>query len=163
MFAPPINRRRLWHAPMRDLPAGLIRPAQVAHDGLFQFHGIDLAGVAVNNFAAWGDEQGMGDGAFPFGVEGFDQLLFVAAGVNVVGRRDFEVFESFQGAVFFLGFIHADGDEFEIALAVHAIHFDEFGELDDAGGAPGGPDVYEAEFFAVIFREGFDGFEFDGG
>ncbi len=152
--------------------------AQDVEDFGAEFVAVELAVVTPDDFAAGGDQDCVGVAAWPFVVEGFHQGVGIGAGEEViVGGTAFgfdggfsEIHQScalfFQelfGFGFILGVVYADGDQFEIAHGEFSGGGDQLGKFCAAWGAPGGPDVDEAEFFGGVFAEGGEAGVVDGG
>ena len=151
-------------------------------DDLLEFHGVDDAGVAVEDFAVFADEEGVGHGAVPLGIEGFGEVFGVAIKEVVVGEAtvffqeflgagagaDVLLFEKLGDFVDVFRGVEADGDELEILEGVLFVDGREVGKLGDTGAATGGPDVEKAEggagFVGNDFCDGggVDGFDDDG-
>jgi hypothetical protein len=55
------------------------------HDGFADFDGLDGAVLAIDDLAAWGDEDGVGDGAGPVFVDDVGQGVAVDDRGDVVG------------------------------------------------------------------------------
>src|SRR5437773_4733481 len=119
--------------------------AQVADDGLAQGERVEGAPGAVDDPAAGGHEQRVGQLPLPFRIAGVDhRVVIVGIGGEVVPRGRLLVLEELQHVGAQRGRIGADGDDLERPAAIHAIDGHELGELDDARPAPGGPRVDEA-------------------
>ncbi len=124
--------------------------AKVRDDGFFEFQRIDEAGAAVEDFVARGDEQGIGYGAGPVCIDGLDELILIVRLIDIIGAGGLLLLQEGEDLVFLIGGIQANGNELEIAAAVHTIHIDEIGEFDDAGSAPGCPEINQEQFVGFI-------------
>jgi len=133
-----------------------------------QFEDVEFAGLAVEDFAVRRNEQGVREGAVPFGIESFDHFVFVGVAKVIVFRRSEMLLQKTLDLIFLVGKLGGHGDEFEIAMTETEIGFDEIVELGNARAAPGGPEIDEANFSGIFVRaqivklRGGDGFERDG-
>src|SRR5262245_22584321 len=91
----PIRRR-----PRRAEDA-LIGPPEVADDGPLELERVELAGLAIEDLPAGGDDQRIGDRARPLAVERLGELVAVGRAQDVIGRRDVVLLEDPQRLVAF--------------------------------------------------------------
>src|SRR5207248_29617 len=71
---------------------------------------------------------------------------------DVIRRRHCEVLQFLKRPILLLRRVHADRNELELALAVHAVHLDQLGQLDNTGPAPGRPHVHQPHVFPAVVR-----------
>ena len=95
-------------------------------DCFLEGEGGDFAGVAVEDFAVLVEEEGVGHGSVPLGVEGFGKVFGVAFEEVVVsgsaifgeelfgarGGADVVVLQELGDFLGVFGWVEADGDEF---------------------------------------------------
>ncbi len=137
------------------------------------FDEVEFAGVAPEDFAVGGEEDGVGECAGPFGVDGFGEGVGVFADPVVVVGGAAVFFEGRGGVVreggvagleeffdgwAFGGWVEGDGDEVEVAVLEAAVGIDEVGEFLHAGSAGGGPEVDESDVAAAVGADFFGEF-----
>ena len=89
----------------------------------------------------------------PLDAERVGQGVGIVLVEDVVGRRGVHLVEELEGGGAVAGRIGGDGDQLEVAVAVHAVHRHQLGEFADARSAEGGPDVDHAELVGLIGHE----------
>lgn len=118
--------------------------------GAAQFDEIERTGVAVNNVSLFINHEGVGQGATPLGIDGFDHGIFIGVAEHDVAHGSVLAFEKFDDFGLHLGVFGGDGDEFKIAVTESHVEVDEIGKFGDAGAAPCGPKIDDANLAGVL-------------
>ena len=119
-------------------------------DGAAEFEDVEGAELFVKNFAVRVEEDGIGDGGIPFGIEGFLHGFSVGRVEEEIAARGMKMFEHAENAIALVGLIGGDEDIVNVADTVHAEGFFEFGEFVDTGAAPSRPEIDEGVFLRGI-------------
>ena len=128
---------------------------EIGENAAAQFENVQGAELFVEDFAVRIEEDGVGDGGIPLGIESFLHGLGVGGVEEEIASGGMEMLEHAEDAFAFVGLIGGDEDVVDVADAVHAERFFEFGEFVDAGAAPGGPEIDERVFLGWVGTEGF--------
>ena len=115
-----------------------------------QFDEIEGAGVAVDDLAFFVDHEGVREGAAPLGVDGLNHGVFVGVAEHYVAHGSVLAFEEFDDFGFHLRVFGGHGHELEVAVAERDVEVDEVGEFGDAGTAPRGPKIDDANLAGVL-------------
>src|SRR5262249_47735954 len=97
----------------------------------------------------------VGNRALPIGIEGVDEFVAVSRGEDQIFTGGLVLLQAVEDGLLLVGPVQSDGDEFEIAMAIHAINRDELVELSEARRAPGSPEIDQPEFAGIILAKGF--------
>jgi hypothetical protein len=146
--------------------AGVVR-GESGEDGAAEFEDVEGAELFVKDLAVGIEEDGIGDGGIPLGIESALERLCVGGIEQEIASSGMEMAEHAEDAVAFIGLIDGHGDVIDVANTVHAESFFEVGELVDTGAAPGGPEIDKCVLLEGIGAKSLeavrgDGRDFDG-